>query len=117
MLRDPIRVFHLTAYAEAGSWFGLLVGMFFKYVVVQNPVGVKIFGPIHGFLFVAYLVALLWVAHREKWGLARVTVGALASIPPFTSLIFERWTARRRAALAADAPAGDPVHSRSQTVS
>ena len=62
--------FRIFALAEAISWAGLLLGMFFKYVVVENEIGVKVFGPIHGALFVAYLVALVWVAvriyHREQ---------------------------------------------------
>ncbi|HEX8631254.1 MAG TPA: DUF3817 domain-containing protein [Catenuloplanes sp.] len=70
--------------------------MFFKYVAVHNPVGVRIFGPVHGGLFVVYLVALCWVGRRERWGLPRLIVGAAAAIPPFTSLVFERWVARRR---------------------
>jgi integral membrane protein len=86
--RDPARVFRVTG-------LGLLTGMFFKYVVVQNPVGVKIFGPVHGALFVAYLAALLWVAARHRWGLGRLLVGAAAAVPPFASVVFERWAARR----------------------
>jgi integral membrane protein len=89
-------VFRITAVAEACSWFGLLVGMFFKYVVVHNEIGVKVFGPVHGGLFVAYLAALLWVAARERWRLGRLFLGAAAAIPPFTSVVFERWTAYRR---------------------
>jgi integral membrane protein len=70
--------------------------MFFKYVVVGNDIGVRIFGPIHGGLFVAYLVVLLWLASQERWRLPRLAVGAAAAVPPFTSVLFERWTARRR---------------------
>lgn len=90
-------VFRVTAVAEACSWFGLLVGMLFKYVVADNEIGVKIFGPIHGALFVAYLGALLWVAVHERWSFGRVLVGAAAAVPPFTSVLFERWAAGRRA--------------------
>ena len=90
-------VFRVTAVAEACSWFGLLVGMLFKYVIAENEVGVKVFGPIHGALFVAYLGALLWVAAHERWSFGRVVVGAAAAVPPFTSVLFERWAAGRRA--------------------
>lgn len=89
-------LFRVTAIAEACSWLGLLVGMFFKYVVVHNEVGVKIFGPIHGGLFVAYLAALVWVGWTERWRLPRIAVGAACAVPPFTSVLFERWAARRR---------------------
>jgi integral membrane protein len=104
VFRDPVRVFRLTAVAEAFSWAGLLVGMVVKYVVVHDPIGVQIFGRLHGALFVAYLAALLWLARRERWGLLRLAVGAAAAVPPFTSLVFERWVSRRRgrAAVRAD---------------
>ena len=49
------RIFRAVAIAEACSWTGLLIGMVFKYLVVFDDVGVKIFGPIHGGLFVAYV--------------------------------------------------------------
>ena len=35
-------------------------------------------------------------ARAERWSLPRTLAGLAASIPPFTSLIFERWVARRR---------------------
>lgn len=104
MPRDPAaRTFRVVAVAEACSWLGLLVGMFFKYVTVLDPIGVKIFGPIHGALFVAYLAGLVWVARREGWGFWRLVFGAAAAVPPFTSVVFERWVAARRS------PAGPPA--------
>ncbi|WP_327004250.1 DUF3817 domain-containing protein [Dactylosporangium sp. NBC_01737] len=98
MSNNPARVFRIAAIGEACSWLGLLVGMFFKYVVVENEIGVKVFGPIHGAMFVAYLVALVWVARSERWSFLRFAVGAVASIPPFTTLLFELWVERVRRA-------------------
>lgn len=92
--------FVLAARAEALSWTGLLIGMFFKYVVVENEIGVKIFGPIHGALFVAYLVATAVVAWRRRWRLRTVVAAVVASIPPLATLLFE-WFARRRGLLGA----------------
>ena len=60
------RAFRLAAIAEACSWAGLLVGMFFKYVVVGDDIGVKIFGPVHGALFCEPSPA------PTKWALARM---------------------------------------------
>lgn len=99
MVRDPGRVFRVVAVAEALSWLGLLAGMLVKYVIGQNEIGVKVFGPVHGAMFVAYLVALLWVARAQRWGFGRLVLGAAAAVPPFTSVVFERWVARRRPAL------------------
>ncbi|MGC7097736.1 DUF3817 domain-containing protein [Amycolatopsis lurida] len=94
MLTSPAGRFRLLALAEAVSWAGLLIGMFFKYVVVGNEIGVKIFGPIHGVVFVAYVIIALLVRESLRWD-ARTTVLALiASIPPFGTVLFERWATR-----------------------
>jgi len=93
-LPGPARAFRAIAIAEACSWTGLLVGMFFKYVVVFDDIGVKIFGPIHGALFVAYLVVTLVAARRLGWSVVTTLVALAASIPPLFTLWFERWAMR-----------------------
>ena len=95
---DPVllaRAFRSVAIAEACSWTGLLIGMVFKYLVVFDDVGVKVFGPIHGVLFVAYVVITLVTARRFRWRVGTTVVGLFASIPPLTTLWFEH-SARRR---------------------
>ena len=84
-------VFRVVAIAEACSWLGLLIGMFFKYVAVGNDIGVNIFGPIHGALFVAYVVITVAVAGPLRWNAKTVVLALLASIPPLFTLRFERW--------------------------
>ncbi|WIM98766.1 DUF3817 domain-containing protein [Actinoplanes oblitus] len=96
------RAFRVTAVAEAFSWTGLLVGMYLKHVSHTTDAGVWLFGRIHGALFVAYLATALWAARAERWSLWRTGFALAASIPPLTTLIFERWVTRRR-------PAGEPV--------
>ncbi len=91
-------VFRVVAIAEACSWAGLLIGMFFKYVVVFDDLGVKVFGPIHGALFVAYVIVTLVVARTFDWRLPTTLVALAASIPPLATLWFER-RARRHGLL------------------
>jgi integral membrane protein len=88
------RSFRLAAIAEACSWAGLLVGMFFKYVVVHDDIGVEVFGPIHGALFVAYVVVSLVVFRPLRWDARTLVLALLASIPPLCTLWFERWAER-----------------------
>ncbi|MGH3615766.1 MAG: DUF3817 domain-containing protein [Pseudonocardia sp.] len=88
------RLFRAAAIAEACSWAGLLVGMFFKYVVVYDDIGVQIFGPVHGALFVAYVVITVAVARPLGWGRGTVVLALAASIPPLFTLWFERWATR-----------------------
>ncbi|MHA6794984.1 DUF3817 domain-containing protein [Pseudonocardia bannensis] len=88
------RVFRAIAIAEACSWAGLLIGMLFKYVVIGNEIGVKIFGPIHGALFVAYVVITFVVARPLRWDARTIVLALIASVPPLFTLWFERWAAR-----------------------
>lgn len=89
------RIFRGVAIAEACSWTGLLIGMVFKYLVVFDDVGVKVFGPVHGALFVAYVIVTLLAARTFRWDLRTTVVGLLASIPPLATIWFERRVARR----------------------
>jgi integral membrane protein len=99
-----VTLFRVAAIAEACSWAGLLVGMFFKYVVVENEIGVKIFGPIHGGLFLLYVLSVVLVRQQLDWGFRRTIVGLLAAIPPFATIWFERHVLRAAPAAAEARP-------------
>ncbi|GAA0925548.1 DUF3817 domain-containing protein [Nonomuraea longicatena] len=90
-----LRWFRLVAVAEACSWAGLLIGMFFKYVTESGELGVKIFGPIHGALFVLYCAGVVLSAREGGWSRGAVVLGLVCAVPPFTSLWFERRMAKR----------------------
>ncbi|GAA2215016.1 hypothetical protein GCM10009850_104830 [Nonomuraea monospora] len=92
-----LRWFRAVAVAEACSWAGLLVGMFFKYVTETGELGVKIFGPVHGALFVLYVAGVLLSAREAGWSRGAVVLGLACAVPPFTSLWFERRMAARTA--------------------
>ncbi|HZG91654.1 MAG TPA: DUF3817 domain-containing protein [Pseudonocardia sp.] len=94
------QLYRAVAIGEACSWVGLLVGMFFKYVVVGTEIGVQIFGPIHGALFVAYLVVTVIAARTLRWRPGTLVLALLCSIPPLATLWFER-RARRAGQLPA----------------
>lgn len=102
-------LFRFVAVAEACSWAGLLVGMFFKYIVAAGELGVKVFGPIHGALFILYVVAVLVAARAQGWLTGTVVLGLACGVPPFASVWFERRMARR--AVVVDA-APEPVTDR-----
>ena len=86
--------FRTVAIAEAGSWTGLLIGMLFKYVLSDNEIGVQIFGPIHGGIFIAYVATVLAVRGPLRWSWP-VTLAALAaSVPPLFTWFFEIWAVR-----------------------
>lgn len=83
-------LFRVVAIAEACSWVGLLIGMLFKYVLTGDELGVQVFGPIHGALFVAYLVVAVFTARQQRWSLGTLALALACSIPPLATLWFER---------------------------
>jgi integral membrane protein len=95
MREKTTRLFVAAAIAEACSWLALLVGMAVKYGPPANEIGVKIFGPIHGALFVAYGLLVLVMARLHRWSPGVTTVALVCSVPPFATVVFERWAVRR----------------------
>lgn len=106
-MSDPVRVrtwFRIIAFAEACSWLGLLIGMYIKYVPETTEAGVKIFGPIHGGIFVAYCLVTLLAWRTFGWSFRTAALALVASIPPFATALFEV-VADRKGLLGAPAPA------------
>ncbi|MGH8827006.1 MAG: DUF3817 domain-containing protein [Jiangellaceae bacterium] len=99
-----LRWFRVAALAEACSWAALLVGMFFKYVVVHDEIGVQIFGPVHGAMFIAYVGTVLLAWRTERWTVATAVLGLVSAVPPFMTVWFERRMVRRAAASSAAEP-------------
>jgi integral membrane protein len=67
----------------------VLVGMPLKYIGDQDSV-VAIVGPIHGFLFMVYVVLTFDLARRVKWSFGRMLLVMLAGTIPFLSFWAER---------------------------
>ena len=91
-----IKTFRYVALAEATSFLILLVAAVLKRTADSNAGGVgPIMGPIHGVLFVAYVVIALSV--REPGRLDRTPdAAACSSAPslPFGGFVVDRWLAR-----------------------
>ena len=88
------RLFVAVAIAEALSWAGLLIGMYFKYLTEAGELGVKVFGPLHGGVFVLYVALALVLARVHRWSLATTFLALASSIPPFATVAFELWAIR-----------------------
>jgi integral membrane protein len=71
--------------------------MVFKYGMEQ-PIGVKIAGPIHGGLFLLYLVALVHAWVGARWSFTRVLLLFVAALLPFGPFFCERWLRREELA-------------------
>lgn len=94
-MRGVVGWFQLIAFAEAVSWAGLLVGMYFKYLgTPRTEIGVKIFGPVHGAVFVGFVVVAVLVGIAFKWSVGTWLLALLGSIVPLGSVIFLIWAER-----------------------
>ena len=67
----------------------VLVGMPLKYIGGNDTV-VAIIGPIHGFLFMIYLVLTFDLARRANWPFLRMILVMAAGTIPFLSFWAER---------------------------
>jgi integral membrane protein len=92
---SPLKLFRGVAVAEAITWALLLVGMFLKYVTETTELGVRVFGMVHGIVFVAYGVTTVLVAVDQRWSPRRTALGLAAAVPPFCTVWFDRYAEKR----------------------
>jgi integral membrane protein len=92
--RTVASAFRTVAIAEALSWIGLLAGMFVKHVLRTSELGVQVFGPVHGAVFVAYVVLALVAGRVLRWPAGTTVLALAASVPPLATVWFERLATR-----------------------
>lgn len=91
----PRSLFRSLAVTEAITWALLLFGMFLKYVTETTELAVRIFGMVHGVVFIAYCLVTVIVAIDQRWSVPRTVLGLAAAVPPFATLLFEVYADRR----------------------
>ena len=94
--RTAATAFRIVAVAEALSWLGLLAGMYVKYVPQTSGVGVQVFGPIHGGIFLSYVAVTLVASRVLRWDVPTTLLALAASVPPLGTVLFERFASRTR---------------------
>lgn len=92
----PLTLFRRLAITEAVTWALLLTGMVLKYSHVTD-LGVRVFGMVHGVVFIAYCLVTLLVGVDQRWSRGRVLLGLVSSVPPFMTVWFDRYAERRGA--------------------
>jgi integral membrane protein len=92
---SPRTLYRRLALAEVVSWALLLLGMVLKYVTQTTELGVKVFGMVHGVVFIAFALATVLVAVNQRWSLKETALGLASAVPPFLTVWFERRQERR----------------------
>lgn len=96
MLKTPAGRLRAIGIAEGISFLLLLgIAMPLKYLAGQ-PEAVRIVGTAHGFLFLAYLVAVVnvWIAHR--WPFWKAFLAGAGSVVPFGPFLVDAYLLRER---------------------
>lgn len=75
-------MFTVVAYAEVVSYILLLVVAVPLKYLGDDPRGVKVLGPIHGVLFVAYCLMVLRQSNSESWPWKRTFRALVAAFLP-----------------------------------
>lgn len=90
-LRGALLRYRAMAWITGVALLGLCVAMILKYAFDVDNSGIGIIAPIHGYLYIVYLVT---VGHlglvKMRWPLLRLILVALAGTIPVMSFIFER---------------------------
>lgn len=91
-MNSPKKLYGVLAAAEMVTWALLLLGLALKYLFKVTDVATTIFGSIHGFTFLCYVVTTIMVWINQQWSFGRGVIGLASSIIPFTTYPFERNT-------------------------
>ena len=78
--------FRTVALLEAISYLALLVATFVKRVI-ESPDLVPVLGPIHGILFLAYVLLTLLVREEQGWTVGQTIIVLVASAIPFGAFV------------------------------
>lgn len=92
---SPRSLYARLAVAEVVSWALLLLGMVLKYVTQTTELGVKVFGMVHGVVFIAFVLVTILVAVNQRWSVREAVLGLASAVPPFLTVWFERRMERR----------------------
>ena len=92
-----IKTFRIVALAEATSFLALLVASYLKHTG-SGELGVTILGPIHGALFVAYVILALRLRERLGWANSTTLWVLAGAVLPFGGFVVDRWLVRREPA-------------------
>jgi len=91
-----LRNFKYVALIEATTFLLLLIASYVKRASDQ-PLGVEILGPIHGLLFIAYVVMALAIREYAGWTGKQTLLILVGAVLPFGGYVVDGWVNRNNA--------------------
>lgn len=92
---EPRRLYGILARAEMVTWLLLILGMILKYVVSAGDWPVRVFGLIHGIVFISYAFTAGLVGVNQLWKPRQIAAAVATAVVPFATFPFDRWLERR----------------------
>jgi integral membrane protein len=93
-LRGALLRYRVMAYA-VGIGLVVLVFVGIPLQIAGHPEVVNVVGPIHGFLYIVYLIAAADLTRRGRWPISQLVWVILAGLIPFAAFVAERRVTRR----------------------
>lgn len=85
-IRSALLRYRVMAFVVGTGLLILCATMVLKYVpAIDNPRPVAVWGPIHGFLFMMYVLVTVDLGFRVRWSIWRILLVAFAGTIPFVS--------------------------------
>lgn len=88
-----MKAMRYIALAEATSFLALLVAAYLKRQG-EGELGVHVLGPIHGLLFIAYVVAALNLRAEQGWPIKTTFWILVGAVLPFGGYVVDWWLVR-----------------------
>lgn len=93
-VRGALGRYRIAAFVVGWGLLLLCVTVVAKYGFGWST-GVAVWGPIHGVLYVAYVLLTFDLAYKNRWSLLGILKVLLAGVIPVLSFVVERWVHRR----------------------
>lgn len=93
-LRGALARFRVMAYVVGVGLIALCFGMIMAYVFDQEQYN-NVIGPVHGVLYILYLLAIVDLALKARWSLKGTVLVMLSGVVPLFSFVAERRVTRK----------------------
>jgi integral membrane protein len=93
-VRGALARYRLMAYIVGVGLLALCFSMIMEYGFDEAQY-TSVVGPVHGFLYVVYLLAAVDLAIKARWSMKGTVLVMLSGVVPFVSFIAERAVSRK----------------------